>query len=218
MVSDCAGRHCGEARRPIEESGRRRSAPAMVSVLEMPSVFAQHVGASRSSVLSASASASSSRIPAQAASSVSIFSQVHAFRHSQSSRAIAQQSRPSDEPAQASPARPFHGHGTSCTVCLDEFGPGDHICRMACGHMFHAICVGEMALHGSATDTDGDIAIECPNCRSSTQVQRSFRYPSESQTQPQMEEQPRARPDDASPDVVSSASHHAAYLTNATAG
>ena len=60
---------------------------------------------------------------------------------------------------------------------MRQFVPGDHVCRLRCGHVYHCICVGELAMHNPATDDNGILGLECPNCRAATSVLRSWHYP-----------------------------------------
>ena len=110
---------------------------------------------------------------APALNPLAMFGQVHALRaeHRQQSRASREH-----VPEPQLPRREYQSHGTVCSICQDEFTPGDHICRMVCGHMFHAICVGELMMHTAADDSN-EPAVECPNCRAWTTVRRSWRYP-----------------------------------------
>ena len=73
--------------------------------------------------------------------------------------------------------------GTVCTICLEEFRPRDHVCRLECGHTFHCICVGEAAMHASIM-SDVGLSLECPNCLRVTQARSSWHYPDLPQQQP----------------------------------
>ncbi|CAE7258960.1 unnamed protein product [Symbiodinium natans] len=133
----------------------------------------------------------------------SMFGQVHALRSEESaSRAAARQSiaaggaehTDAEEPRRSA----FQGFVSSCTVCLEEFSPGDEVCRMRCGHVFHTMCVGELAAQNEIeVDPQGLVRIVCPNCRTTTQVLRAWRYPALSgmHTPPTQESDAQAEPD-----------------------
>ena len=115
-----------------------------------------------------------------ASNTVSIFSQVHALRASASSSHGTSQT--SSQPAASSPvpattAGSYHGRALTCTVCLEDFGPGDHLCRLSCGHSFHCVCVGELALHSPGMSDVPQLTVECPNCRTQATCMSSWYYP-----------------------------------------
>ena len=132
-----------------------------------------------------------------------MFGQVHALRSEESaSRAAARQSiaaggaehTDAEEPRRSA----FQGFVSSCTVCLEEFSSGDEVCRMRCGHVFHTMCVGELAAQNEIeVDPQGLVRIVCPNCRTTTQVLRAWRYPALSgmHTPPTQESDAQAEPD-----------------------
>ena len=135
-------------------------------------------------------------VPESSLGPVSLFSQVHALR---GARSDAQARSSPTEPAApataaATPGR-VHVRPTACSVCLEEFAPGDHMCRLTCAHTFHAVCLGEMAMQmGAEFDEQGQMAVCCPLCRAQSQLMRSWRYPALSTEQPA---------DDARPEVSS---------------
>ena len=156
----------------------------------LPSVFASHSGM---------ASASAPVPDVSALPGVGIFGQVQLLRQHVQAQGQAPGLAPvPEQPISSSPARPFHGHVSACSICLSEFIPGDQVCRMSCGHVFHCLCIGELATMGTATFADsGEMCVECPNCRSMVSTQRAWRYPTlpqaeESPADPAGTEQPRA--------------------------
>jgi len=53
------------------------------------------------------------------------------------------------------------GHGymqlsDECTICLDEFAPGDRVRKLPCDHIFHSTCIAKWLVERSAT---------CPLCK-----------------------------------------------------
>ena len=115
---------------------------------------------------------------------VSVFGQIHALRAQSSGSNTSGSARPGSTPTpvqatpQASPPPQFTGHVASCTVCLENYEPGDHICRLSCGHVFHCMCLGELAQQmGVISDQEGELAIECPNCRREARTVRAWRFP-----------------------------------------
>ena len=129
--------------------------------------------------VSGAPSQSSSLTPTPA---VSIFGEVAALRQAYQSE-LRLQMRASQPPSQqaveqtpVSTTSEYHGRGTTCTICLEEFRPRDHVCRLECGHTFHAICVGEAAMHSNVM-SDAGLMLECPNCRRTTQARSSWFYP-----------------------------------------
>ena len=115
----------------------------------------------------------------QMSSQVSVFSQVHALRNSagttRRSRAIPEEP-PTVEPVPQ--PRSFQGFVSACAVCLGEYSPGEHVCRLSCGHVYHCLCIGELAVQSGATFGEGeDMSIDCPCCRQQSHVIRSWRYP-----------------------------------------
>ena len=124
------------------------------------------------------------------ASVLSVFGQVHALRASSSTSGgrhnrEARSTAPSQEPSATSAAasargspQPFQGHVATCTICLAEYMPGDHLLRLECGHVFHSSCVGGLAAQlGAAFSEEGAMAIECPNCRTLASAVRDWRVP-----------------------------------------
>eukprot|EP00439_Symbiodinium_sp_Y106_P057262 s2270_g8.t1 len=140
-----------------------------------------------------------------------MFSQVHALRQSSSStRQERRQSTaratlaamPEAPTPQSTSAQSFRGHVSACSICLDNFSPGDHMGRLLCGHVFHCSCLGELAANNGvfAADETGDaetMLFECPCCRSQTQVARTWRYPAlteDSESNPSGEQAADAEP------------------------
>ena len=154
---------------------------------QMPSVFSRQVSAPvqstvtnnpmLSSVSVTQSASASTTLLAVPPASVNIFSQVHALRQasaqttSAASRAVAQTIP--ESPAQQS----YTGHVATCTLCLSQFEPGDHVARLECGHVFHCLCLGEMLLHSTVPESHEGVVVDCPNCRAHTQVRRSWHYP-----------------------------------------
>ncbi|KAJ2776671.1 hypothetical protein GGI15_004775 [Coemansia interrupta] len=58
-------------------------------------------------------------------------------------------------PAKHHPRRPRRMHMARCVVCLEDFGIGEEIRRLACRHYFHAPCIDPWLSKRSAT---------CPMC------------------------------------------------------
>ena len=140
--------------------------------------------------------------PSPATGTASLFSQIHALRNTASE---ARSSRRRDEREQAAAshsslsaepdltsARTFQGFVSTCAVCLADFAPQDHVCRLSCGHVYHCLCIGEMAVHmGASVNEEGSLSFVCPSCRVEGQVVRSWHYP-----------QLPAQPDSANPEEL----------------
>ena len=70
---------------------------------------------------------------------------------------------------------PFDGSVDRCTICLDAFGAGDHVCRLICRHVFHEKCLQAFILSCTVKDP------ACPECRGSTKDPKPYVYIAESQ-------------------------------------
>ena len=129
--------------------------------------------------------------PRVAEATVSVFSQVHALRASASGNQNASRaSAAAPETAAAStarPERPFQGRAVSCTVCLEDFAPGDHVGRLTCGHTFHCMCIGELAMHNPSAEEEV-LSVECPNCRQQVTLDHAWHYPRVLATPPEASE------------------------------
>ena len=63
-------------------------------------------------------------------------------------------------------------------MCLGDFAPGEDVSRLTCGHVYHTICLGELAAQTDVTfDAAGLMSLVCPSCRADAQVMRTWRYP-----------------------------------------
>ena len=145
------------------------------SLSQVPSAFMQYSGAASTSVPSSVPVGSLPAVVAPASHVTSVFSQVHALRAtSGETRAAVPQPR-----AEQSVERPvFRGFVASCTVCLGDFAPGEDVSRLTCGHVYHTICLGELAAQTDVTfDAAGLMSLVCPSCRAEAQVMRTWRYP-----------------------------------------
>ncbi|CAE7581720.1 RE1 [Symbiodinium sp. CCMP2592] len=156
------------------ESNRPQQSPAVASVFARPTFQAlRPVVAPQPSVQPSAARSNP----------LSMISQVQALRSTQHDRRSLPLSSDAAGVPQASSTpsqgtQHYHSHGVTCTICLDEFGPGDHVVRLTCGHTFHAICAGEMSMHNEVTAaSDGLLYLECPNCRGMASVARDWHYP-----------------------------------------
>ncbi|OLP83040.1 hypothetical protein AK812_SmicGene36245, partial [Symbiodinium microadriaticum] len=116
---------------------------------------------------------------APGSTALSMFGQVHALRQTRERRDSDPVVPAANPRPQVSPPRrqSFHGHATSCTICMEEYQPRDHICRLQCGHTYHCVCVGELALHSGAELDAGTLQVECPLCRSIVSTVHSWRFP-----------------------------------------
>ena len=116
---------------------------------------------------------------APGSTALSMFGQVHALRQTRERRDSDPVVPAANPRPQVSPPRrqSFHGHATSCTICMEEYQPRDHICRLQCGHTYHCVCVGELALHSVAELDAGTLQVECPLCRSIVSTVHSWRFP-----------------------------------------
>ena len=203
-----------------ESSARRahRTEPSQPSATRASPMFAalSNIGNTQPTVLQRTE---------EPASVLSVFGQVHALRASSSSsggrhnrepRSVASSQEnnaaPASVSARSSP-QPFQGHVATCTICLAEYMPGDHLLRLECGHVFHSSCVGELAAQlGAAFSEEGAMAVECPNCRTLASAVRDWRVPqvppaSDAVDNAQVDESPAA----ASPEPVSSG--HDEFMT-----
>merc|ERR1712154_499033 len=52
----------------------------------------------------------------------------------------------------------YHPHNDSCAICLDDFGHGEELRLLPCGHAFHRQCVDPWLLKQSEL---------CPMCKQS---------------------------------------------------
>ena len=94
------------------------------------------------------------------------------------------QQEPANAPSQGA-VNQFQGFVASCSVCLSEFSPGHHVCRLMCGHACHCMCVGKLAVrNGASFESDGTMAVECPCCRQQAQVRHAWHYPRVASAEP----------------------------------
>ena len=159
-------------------SSRRRSSDPEERRQPVPSLFMSQAGFPMMAAVPETRTIALPEMPARPASppavaqAVNVFGQVHALRSSLSSARSSGSSRAVSSP------NAYQGHVTRCTVCLDEFGPGDHMCRLTCGHVFHCSCLAEAAQHAGFEEAgEGSIAVRCPNCRAHGPVVRTWHYP-----------------------------------------
>ena len=167
------------------------------SIHALPALMQQHLNApvgtapasrdsaltvTQPSVMSGSAQSAVMTTPS-GSPALSMFGQIHALRQSRGRR-DSDPSVASEHRSQASPPRrqSFQGHATSCIICMEEFQPRDHICRLQCGHTYHCVCVGELALHSGGESESGALQVECPLCRSVVSTVHSWRFPDLSTT------------------------------------
>ena len=60
----------------------------------------------------------------------------------------------------------YTGRELSCAICLMDFAHDEKVCRVQCGHSFHADCFHSYATRPHATATSSQAtSISCPNCR-----------------------------------------------------
>ena len=171
--------------------GLSRSSDREPERATVPSIFAQPgtgnvlTGYNVASLMPSQAPLEQVTVPAHEAPRISeatesIFSQVHALRASASGD--QNPSRPSTTvsaaaiASRAQPERPFQGRAVSCTVCLEDFAPGDHIGRLTCGHTFHCTCISELAMHNPGVEEEV-LSVECPNCRQQVTLAHAWHYP-----------------------------------------
>ncbi|CAE7203568.1 RE1 [Symbiodinium sp. CCMP2592] len=157
-------------------------------ITQVPSIFAQRAGLSSASPpVDAPGPGTSS-----ASAAVTMFGQVLAFRaERQTSRQTA--APIVSEAARAQPVREFHGHVNACSICLEEFRPGDIVCRMTCGHVFHSMCVGEAAMRSDVL-SETEVVISCPNCRAEVSARHSWVFPHIAEAQPDGQPETQAEP------------------------
>ncbi|CAE7308690.1 RE2, partial [Symbiodinium pilosum] len=116
-------------------------------------------------------------------SSVGVFAQVHALRSAHRRERRASDAQASSQTTSAGSPQPFRGHVASCTICLSEYTAGDQVCRLSCGHIFHALCIGEHCQHSAVfDDISDDMSLQCPNCRAGVTISRSWRVPGPTRT------------------------------------
>ena len=179
-----------ETRRPSMQAPGRPPPSGQGSVAvqrsQVPAIFTQGVVAPPTAEPGTAVPASS----ASGTSTVAIFSQVHALRAGMpNSRGAAQQEPATSAPitreaaqqgatGQAvTPGQVYQGRATACSVCQEDFAPGDHVGRLSCGHTFHCICLGELAMHSPDLGQSETLQLECPNCRTMASVASSWHYP-----------------------------------------
>ena len=188
---------------------RRHSTSEVPQVAQVASAFARRFSDPMPGVppavtiinqAASSSSGSATQMAPAVPASVSVFSQVHALRQA-SSQAVPAASRVTAVPPAQTPGQPFTGFANTCTLCLSQYEPGDHVCRLSCGHLFHCLCIGELMMHDSAMDEGGALNVRCPNCRAEARVSRSWHYPrvEPEASDPVEHEGDQAQSEDASP-------------------
>ena len=68
----------------------------------------------------------------------------------------------------------YNGDDTQCSICIQEFRPGERVVRLVCGHTFHGTCL--TTFHNSVRERTGETAYRCPNCRGPPQVIAIWNY------------------------------------------
>ena len=54
----------------------------------------------------------------------------------------------------------YDGNDRACSLCQEEFEPGQQVCRLTCRHMFHTPCWGTYTSHSA-----DQAYMSWPNCR-----------------------------------------------------
>ena len=156
------------------------STPQVPTIFRVPSGVAR-VSAAVTSTVPEAPSPPQELVGRAGSNPVNVFSQVYALRASApSTRGAAPQAQPTSSTVPTAPVRltrPFQGRTTTCTVCLEDFLPGDHVGRLTCGHVFHCICLGELAMHNPTSHEPEQLSVECPNCREQATVGHAWHYP-----------------------------------------